>query len=87
MSRRLAEAIEDALLESGGAGRKAVEEAGFSDELKTELLERIEAAKLRSDNAVAFSEAGISSNVGRGSTDIAVGQPWAGTKAPEDTVL
>jgi hypothetical protein len=87
MSRRLAEATEDALLEGGRAGRKAVEEAGFSDELKTKLLERIEAGKFRSDNAAAFSEAGTSSNVGRGSRDIATGQAWTGTEAQEDTVL
>jgi hypothetical protein len=87
MSRRLAQATEDALLEGGRAGRKAVEEAGFSDELKTKLLERIEAAKFRSDNAAAFAEAGISSNVGRGSRDIATGQAWTGTEAQEDTVL
>jgi hypothetical protein len=87
MSRRLAAATEDALLEGGRAGRKAVEEAGFSDELKTKLLERIEAAKFRSDNAAAFSEAGMSSNVGRGSRDVATGQVWTGTEAQEDTVL
>ena len=87
MSRRLAEATEDALLEGGRAGRKAVEEAGFSDELKNKLLERIEAAKFRSDNAASFSEAGMSSNVGRGTRDIATGQAWTGTEAQEDTVL
>jgi hypothetical protein len=87
MSRRLAEATEDALLEGGRAGRKAVEEAGFSEELKEKLLERLEAAKFRSKNAAAFSEAEISSNVGRGSRDLATGQAWTGTEATEDTVL
>lgn len=87
MSRRLAQATEDALLEGGRAGQKAVEEAGFSDELKTKLLERIEAAKFRSDNAAAFAEAGMSSNVGRGSRDIATSQAWTGQEAQEDTVL
>jgi hypothetical protein len=87
MSRRLAEATEDALLEGGRAGRKAVEEAGFSDELKNKLLERIEAAKFKSEHAAAFSEAEMSSNIGRGSRDIATGQAWTGTEAQEDTVL
>jgi hypothetical protein len=87
MSRRLAEATEDALFEGGRAGRKAVEEAGFSDELKNKLLERIEAAKFRSDNTAAFSEAEMSSNVGRGTRDIATGQAWTGTEAQGDTVL
>jgi hypothetical protein len=87
MSRRLAEATEDALLEGGKAGRKAVEEAGFSDELKSKLLERIEAAKFKSEHAAAFSEIGMTSNVGRESRDIATRQVWTGTEAPEDAVL
>jgi hypothetical protein len=87
MSRRLSEATEDALLEGGRAGRKAIEEAGFSEELKQRLLERVEASKFRSENAAAFAEAGMSSNVGRGSRDIATGPAWSGTEAIEDTVL
>jgi hypothetical protein len=87
MSRRLAEATEDALLEGGRAGRKAVEEAGFSDELKSKLLERIEASKFKSEHAAAFSEVGMTSILGRESRDIATGQAWTGTEAPEDAVL
>lgn len=87
MSRRLAEATEDALLEGGRAGRKAVEEAGFSDELKNKLLEKLEAAKFRAENASAFTEAGLSSSVGRGSRDIATGQAWSGIELPEDSML
>ena len=87
MSRRLAEATEDAILEGGRAGRKAIEEAGFSEELKQKLLERVEAQKFRSENATAFAEAGMSSSVGRGSQEIATGQAWTGTENTEDTVL
>ena len=87
MSRRLSEATEDALLEGGRAGRKAVEEAGFSDELKDKLLERINAAQFRSEYPSAFAEVGISSNVGRGSRDIATGRAWTGEEATEDAVL
>lgn len=87
MSRRLAEATEEAILEGGRAGRKAVEEAGFSEELKQTLLEKVQAHKFRSENATAFAEAGLTSNVGRGSRDIAAGQAWTGTEATEDTVL
>jgi len=87
MSRRLAEATDDAILEGGRAGRKAVEEAGFSEELKMKLLERVEASKFRSENATAFAEAGLSSNVGRGSRDIATAQSWTGTENTEHTVL
>lgn len=87
MSRRLQEAAEDALLEGGRAGRKAVEESGFSEELKNRLLERVEATRFRSENATAFAEAGMSTNVGRGSRDIATGQAWTGTESTSDVVL
>ncbi|THV51018.1 hypothetical protein BGAL_0126g00070 [Botrytis galanthina] len=87
MSRRLLEATEDALLEGGRAGRKAVEEAGFSEELKARLLERVEASKFKSENVSAFTEASFASNIGRGSRDIATGQAWTGQEAAEDTVL
>jgi hypothetical protein len=87
MSRRLAEATEDAILEGGRAGRKSVEEAGFSEELKQKLLERVEAQKFQSENAAAFAEAGMTTNVGRGSRDIAAVPAWTGTEATEDTVL
>ncbi|TGO68761.1 hypothetical protein BOTNAR_0020g00330 [Botryotinia narcissicola] len=87
MSRRLLAATEDALLEGGRAGRKAVEEAGFSEELKARLLERVEASKFKSENISAFTEASFASNIGRGSRDIATGQAWTGQEAAEDTVL
>jgi len=87
MSRRLAEATEDALFEGGRAGRKAVEDAGFSEELKAKLLEKVEAHKFKSENASAFAQAGLSSSVGRGSQDIAAAQGWTGEEAAEDTML
>ena len=87
MSRRLAEATEDAILEGGRAGRKVVEEAGFSEELKQKLLEKVQAHKFRSENATALAEAEMTSNVGRGSREIATGQAWTGIEATEDTVL
>ncbi|EHK97253.1 hypothetical protein M7I_6983 [Glarea lozoyensis 74030] len=87
MSRRLEDATEDALLEGGRAGRKAVEEAGFSEELKQRLLERIESHKFKSENAAAFAEAGLTSSAGRGSRDIAASQAWTGEEKPEDTML
>lgn len=87
MSRRLSEATEEALLEGGRAGRKAVEEAGFSEELKNELLERVKAATFRSENAAAFAEAGMVSNVGQGSRQIATGQVWTGEESSQDAML
>jgi hypothetical protein len=87
MSRRLAEATEDALLEGGRAGRKAIEEAGFSEELKARLLERVQAQKFQAEHSAAFAEAGLSSAAGRGTRDIATAQAWTGAESTEDSVL
>jgi hypothetical protein len=87
MSRRLAEATEDALFEGGRAGRQAVADAGFSEELKAKLLEKVQAVKFQSENASAFAEVGMGSNVGKGSRHIATGQAWTGSEKVEDTVL
>lgn len=87
MSRRLQAATEDALTEGGRAGRKAVEEAGFSDELKARLLDRIADANYKEKYSASFTEASLSSAVGRGSRDIATGQAWTGEEAQGDAVL
>lgn len=56
LSRRLSE-MTDEIVESGDhSARKAVEEAGFSDELKRQLEERIAGNSLRAQHPQAFSE-------------------------------
>lgn len=55
LSRRLAEMTEESLLEGGRSARKNLQEAGFSDDLKRTLEEKIKAASFKSDNAQAFS--------------------------------
>ncbi|CZT46037.1 uncharacterized protein RSE6_06412 [Rhynchosporium secalis] len=87
MSWRLAEAAEEALLEGGRVGKKAIEESGFSEELKSKLLEKIETSRFRSENATAFVEAGLNSDVGQGSRQIATGQAWTGHESPQDSML
>ncbi|KAG9243798.1 hypothetical protein BJ878DRAFT_422800 [Calycina marina] len=87
MSMRLAEATEETLYEGGRAGRKAVEDAGFSDELREKLLEKIQAANFRSENAAAFATIETSNNMGRGSKYIAAAPGWTGVENTEDTVL
>nr|POE74729.1 hypothetical protein CFP56_37260 [Quercus suber] len=87
MSRRLADLSENAL-ESGGRGaQKAVEEAGFSDDLKRELEERIANASFRSENARAFAQANLSSAAGKGTRDIAGAAAWTGDESIEDASL
>ena len=55
LSRRLAEMTEESLLEGGRSARKNIQEAGFSDDLKRALEEKIKATSFKSDNAQAFS--------------------------------
>lgn len=59
MSRRLAEMTEEALLEGGRSARKSIQEAGFSEELKQQLEERVKASAFKSENAAAFSVANM----------------------------
>lgn len=91
MARRLEEATEEALLSGGRAGRRAVEEAGFSEELKSRLLEKLADAKFQSDNAAALAEAGVGDRIhsaaGEGTRHIAASQPWTGEESHEDAVL
>ena len=56
MSRRLGELTEQTIEESGARSRKAFDEAGFSEELKRQLEERIEMSNFKSDNAAAFAQ-------------------------------
>lgn len=87
MSRRLEEATEEALLTGGAAGRRAVEDAGFSDELKEKLLDKIADAKFRQQYSGAFTQADLPSSAAEGSRHIATAQPWTGEEQTEDAVL
>lgn len=56
MSRRLAE-ITDNIIESGGRdAKRAMEEAGFSEELKKKLEERIQQTSFRNEYPAAFAQ-------------------------------
>ncbi|KAF5673036.1 hypothetical protein FHETE_3521 [Fusarium heterosporum] len=87
MARRLEEATEEALFTGGRAGRQAVQDAGFSEELKERLLNKIADANFKSENASAFAEAGLSSMAGEGTRHIASAQSWMGEENPADTAL
>ena len=56
MSRRLADMTDEALESGGRSARKAMEEAGFSEELKRQLESRIEDSSFRSENPSAFAQ-------------------------------
>ncbi|KAI1630993.1 hypothetical protein F4809DRAFT_205219 [Biscogniauxia mediterranea] len=87
MARRLEEATEDALLTGGRAGRRAVEDAGFSDELKERLLAKVKDAEFRSEHAAAFAEVNLPSSAGQGTRANATSTPWTGEETTEDAVL
>ncbi|RKK45953.1 hypothetical protein BFJ67_g8453 [Fusarium oxysporum f. sp. cepae] len=87
LARRLEEATEEALFTGGRAGRRAVEDAGFSEELKERLLNKIADANFKSENASAFVEASLSSTAGEGTRHIASAQAWTGEESTADTVL
>lgn len=56
MSRRLAEMTDESIEQGGRSAQKAVEEAGFSEELKRRLEARITDGKFKIKNAAAFAQ-------------------------------
>ena len=56
MSRRLAEMTDESIEQGGRSAQKAVEEAGFSEELKRRLEARIVDGKFKSENPAAFAQ-------------------------------
>lgn len=80
-TRRMRSMSEEAL-ESGGHGaRKAVEEAGFSAELKAQLESRIAAASLQSP------EVNLPVSASRHTRDLATTEAWTGTESIHDASL
>ena len=57
MSKRLAEMTEETMETGGRSARKAMDEAGFSEDLKKQLEERIAESTFRSQNQQALSQA------------------------------
>lgn len=55
LSRRLSQMTEDAMLEGGRSARRNIENAGFSEDLKRQLEERVLAASFKSEHAAAHS--------------------------------
>jgi hypothetical protein len=85
MSRRLEEMASDNLETGGRSARKAVEEAGFSEELKARLQEKITSAGFKSDNTSAFAQVEMPTSAGRQARDLAGAQPWMGSESAIDT--
>ncbi|KAL9124381.1 MAG: hypothetical protein Q9217_006283 [Psora testacea] len=87
MSERLSQ-MTDASIEQGGkSAKKAVEEAGFSKELRQKLEARIQESSFKSENAAAFAELNMPSGAGKGTRDMATAQPWTGSESFSDAAL
>ena len=55
MARRLSQMTEDAMLEGGRSAQRNMEAAGFSEDLKKQLEERVKAASFKSEFAAEHS--------------------------------
>ncbi|KAG6015211.1 hypothetical protein E4U43_005609 [Claviceps pusilla] len=78
MSRRLEEATEETLLSGGVSGRRAIQDAGFSEELREKLLDKIATASFQQQQQQQqpASQLGTTSDA-----------PWTGTENTVDAVL
>jgi hypothetical protein len=87
MSRRLRDMSEEALESGGRSTQKAISEAGFSDDLKRQLEERIASASFRAENRSAFAEAELPASASRHIRDLATADAWSGTESIHDASL
>lgn len=67
--------------------RKMMSDAGFSDDLKKQLEERIAQTAFQSENQQALSQASIPESAGRGTRDHAAAQAWTGQEPLADAAL
>lgn len=56
MSRRLAQIMEETIVQGGRSAQKSIQEAGFSEELKSRLEAKILDSKFMGDHAAALSQ-------------------------------
>lgn len=87
MSRRLSQMTEDAMVEGGRSARRNIEHAGFSEDLKKQLEERVLAASFRSEHAAAHSILDMPASAGQGTRETAAAQAWTGTETLHDSAL
>jgi hypothetical protein len=87
MARRLSQMTEDAMLEGGRSARRNLEQAGFSEDLKRQLEERVKAASFKSEHAAAHSILDMPVSAGQGTRETAAAPAWTGTESFQDTAL
>ncbi|EXJ95023.1 hypothetical protein A1O1_00141 [Capronia coronata CBS 617.96] len=87
MSRRLAGMAEETIDTGSKSDRKLMQDAGFSDELKKQLEERIAQTGFAAENQRAASVVNLPASAGRGTQDIAGAEPWKGSESLHDSAL
>ncbi|KAL2431603.1 hypothetical protein ABEF95_012251 [Exophiala dermatitidis] len=87
MSRRLAEMAEETIDTGSRSDRRLIQEAGFSDDLKKQLEERIAQTEFAAQNQRAASVVNMPTAAGKGTQDIAGAQPWTGSESLHDSAL
>ncbi|PLB41894.1 DnaJ family domain-containing protein [Aspergillus candidus] len=87
MARRLSEMAEQAVLEGGKSARQNIEQAGFSDELKKQLEERVAATAFKNEYPAAHSILDMPESAGEGTRATALGEAWSGTENMHDSAL
>ena len=89
MSRLLSELSEERITSGDRHAATAIEEAGFSEELKKRLQDRIAEVTFRSNNASASAQAGLPASAGKEGKDIAAASatPWEGSETVADATL
>ena len=87
LSRRLTEMAEETMDTGSKSDRKMMADAGFSDELKKQLEERIAQTAFKTENQQAFSQASMPTYAGKGTQDNAAARGWQGSESVEDAAL
>ena len=87
LSRRLTEMAEETMDTGSKSDRKMMADAGFSDELKKQLEERIAQIAFKTESQQAFSQASMPTYAGRGTQDNAAAPTWQGSESVEDAAL
>ncbi|KAK5944287.1 hypothetical protein PMZ80_003568 [Knufia obscura] len=87
MSKRLSEMAEETLDTGSKSDRKLISDAGFSDDLKRQLEERIAQTAFRAENQQAMSIANMPTSAGKGTRDQAAAPIWTGNESIGDAAL
>lgn len=87
LSRRLSEMAEETMATGSKSDRKIMSEAGFSEDLKKQLEERIAQSAFTAENQEALSQADMPTYAGKGTQQTAAAPKWQGKESVEDAAL